>query len=210
MSSTKDGIMVVLSSPSGAGKTTLVKKISQQENFVISVSHTTRKPRTNEIDGKDYIFVSDKEFQNLIKNNKFLEYAKVFNNFYGSSKKNVIDNLESGKNVLFDIDWQGTEQLKNHKLNYKLITIFILPPSIKELNDRLMNRDTNDTKNILERMKQFSSDVLKWKQYDYAVINDNLDNCLKEIMDILNSRKKNLEIKYNKLKIIEHIKKLTN
>ena len=210
MPTQNDGIMIILSSPSGAGKTTLVKKLSEKDNYEISISHTTRQPRPNENQNEDYFFVDELEFKRLIKNEEFLEYAKVFNNFYGSSKKNVIDNLESGKNVLFDIDWQGTEQLKNHKLNYKLITIFILPPSIKELNDRLMNRDTNDTKNILERMKQFSSDVLKWKQYDYAVINDNLDNCLKEIMDILNSRKKNLEIKYNKLKIIEHIKKLTN
>ena len=112
MSSSKDGIMIILSSPSGAGKTTLVKKISKNEDFVISISHTTRKPRTKEVNGKDYIFISNKKFEELITKNEFLEYAKVFDNLYGSSKKNVINNLKNGKNVIFDIDWQGTSQIK--------------------------------------------------------------------------------------------------
>ena len=125
MSTNKDGIMLILSSPSGAGKTTLVKLLSKNKNFTISISHTTRKPRINEVKNKDYYFVSNEEFENLIKKNEFLEYAKVFNHFYGTSKTSVIDNLKNGKNVIFDIDWQGTEQIKNKKLNYKLITVFV-------------------------------------------------------------------------------------
>ena len=115
MSSIKDGMMVVLSSPSGAGKTTLVKKISLENNFQISISHTTRPPRTKEINGKDYFFVNKDKFEVLIKKDEFLEYAKVFENFYGSSKQAVIKNLDNGKNVIFDIDWQGTEQIKKKK-----------------------------------------------------------------------------------------------
>ena len=126
MSSEKDGIIVVLSSPSGAGKTTLVKKIAKENNFQISISHTTRKPRTNEENGKDYFFINEEEFKNLINNKAFLEYAKVFENYYGSSKTNVIEALNKGNNVIFDIDWQGTEQIKNQKLDYKIITFFIL------------------------------------------------------------------------------------
>ena len=122
MSLNKDGIVVILSSPSGAGKTTLVKKIAKENNYNISISHTTRQPRTNEIDGEDYFFISKEKFKALVKNDEFLEYAKVFENYYGSSKKWVIENLNEGKNVIFDIDWQGTEQIKNKKLNYKLIT----------------------------------------------------------------------------------------
>ena len=137
MSGNNEGIIVILSSPSGAGKTTLVKEISKRDNFNISVSHTTRKPRSNEIDGKDYYFVSEITFKNLINDDKFLEYAKVFKNYYGSSKDVVFKKLNNGENVIFDIDWQGTQQIRNQKLNYKIITIFILPPSRDELYNRL-------------------------------------------------------------------------
>ena len=141
MSSQNDGIVVILSSPSGAGKTTLVKLISKNKDFNISVSHTTRKPRSNEIDGKDYYFVNYENFETLIKNNQFLEYAKVFNNFYGTSKKPVLELLNSGKNVIFDIDWQGTKQIKSQNIKYKIITFFVLPPSKEILFKRLSNRD---------------------------------------------------------------------
>ena len=208
MSSSKDGIMIILSSPSGAGKTTLVKKISKEQNYIISISHTTRKPRTNEVDGKDYIFISNEEFNNLIRKNEFLEYAKVFDNLYGSSKQIVINALDNGKNVIFDIDWQGASQIKEKKLNYKLITFFILPPSRKELFERLMNRDMNDKSIALERMKQFDKDVLKWEDYDYAVINDDLESCYSEIVNIINSNISKKLIGYNKQKIENHIKKL--
>ena len=144
MSSNKDGIILVLSSPSGAGKTTLVKLLSKNRNFHISISHTTRKPRANEVQGKDYHFVDNNEFENFIKKDEFLEYAKVFNHFYGSTKATVINNLKSGKNVIFDIDWQGAEQIKNKKLKYKLITFFVLPPSKEVLFNRLSNRDMKD------------------------------------------------------------------
>ena len=129
MPSSNDGIMVILSSPSGAGKTTLVNLLSKKNKFEISISHTTRQPRANEIPNKDYFFVNEVEFQRLIKNEEFLEYAKVFKNYYGSTRSPVISNLNKGKNVLFDIDWQGADQIKNKKLDYKLITFFILPPS---------------------------------------------------------------------------------
>ena len=210
MSSSKDGIMIILSSPSGAGKTTLVKKISKNEDFVISISHTTRKPRTKEVNGKDYIFISNKNFEELITKNEFLEYAKVFDNLYGSSKKNVINNLKNGKNVIFDIDWQGTSQIKKKKLSFKLITFFILPPSRKELFQRLLNRDMNDKTTALDRMKQFDIDVLKWNEYDFAVINDDLEKCYIEIIKILKSFKENKSLKYNKKKIEKHIKGLLN
>ena len=206
MSSRKDGIMIILSSPSGAGKTTLVNKISESEKFIISVSHTTRKPRTNEVNGKDYIFISREEFEKLISKNEFLEYAKVFDNLYGSSINNVIKNLESGKNVIFDIDWQGTSQIKNKKLNFELITFFILPPSRNELFQRLLNRDMNDKNIALERMKQFDIDVLKWKDYDYTVINDDLENCYEEIINILKTHDLNKKYNFNKQKIEKHIK----
>ena len=210
MSSSKDGIMIILSSPSGAGKTTLVKKISKNEDFVVSISHTTRKPRTKEVNGKVYIFISNKKFEELITKNEFLEYAKVFDNLYGSSKKNVINNLKNGKNVIFDIDWQGTSQIKKKKLSFKLITFFILPPSRKELFQRLLNRDMNDKTTALDRMKQFDIDVLKWNEYDFVVINDDLEKCYLEIIKILKSFKENKSLKYNKKKIEKHIKDLLN
>ena len=207
MSSTKDGVMVILSSPSGAGKTTLVKKISLANNFQISISHTTRPPRTNEINGEDYFFVNKNKFEVLIKKKEFLEYAKVFKNYYGSSKQAVIKNLDNGKNVIFDIDWQGSEQIKKKKLNYKLITFFILPPSRKVLFERLSNRDMKD-KNIVERMKQFDQDILRWKNYDFVVINDELEKCYYEITNLLKSSINNLSETYDKKFIENHINNL--
>ena len=133
--------MYILSSPSGAGKTTLVKKISKNKNFLISISHTTRPPRQNEKNGRDYFFISKNNFKKLIKKQEFIEHAKVFDNYYGSSKGTIIKKLNEGKNIIFDIDWQGTRQIRNKKLKYKLLTIFILPPSKKELLSRLMKRE---------------------------------------------------------------------
>ena len=208
MSLDKDGIVVVLSSPSGAGKTTLVKKIAQENKFKISISYTTRKPRTNEINGKDYFFISEEEFKNLIKNDEFLEYAKVFENYYGSSKKQVFENLSKGENVIFDIDWQGTEKIKKQKLNYKLIPFFILPPSKSELFKRLKNRDMRDKNIVEERMKQFNEDIEHWENYDFVVINDNLDKCYNEIIKIINKKIENLEINFDNNIILNHIKKL--
>ncbi len=208
MSLGKDGIVVILSSPSGAGKTTLVKKIAQENNFKISISYTTRKPRTNEQNGKDYFFISEEEFENLIKNKQFLEYAKVFENYYGSSKSQVFENLNKGENVIFDIDWQGSEQIKKQKLNYKLITFFILPPSKLELFNRLKNRDMKDKNIVEERMKQFNEDIEQWENYDFVVINDDLEKCYNEIIRFINKKKESLDSNYDKNNILNHIKKL--
>ena len=209
MAEKKAGVIVILSSPSGAGKTTLVKKISSNKKFKISISHTTRKPRPNEKNGKDYFFINNKEFKKLIKSNKFLEYAKVFKNYYGSLKANVIKKLEKNKNVIFDIDWQGTKQIKNKRLKYKIISIFILPPSKKELYKRLLNRDQKDKKTASERMKQFKKDVMHWKDYDFTVINDKLDKCYKLINAYIDKQKRQKEkLKYDKKFIRNHIRKL--
>ena len=209
MAERKAGIIVILSSPSGAGKTTLVKKISSRNNFKISISHTTRKPRINEKDGKHYFFVKDKEFKKLIKQKKFLEYAKVFRNYYGSLKENVVEKLEKSENVIFDIDWQGTQQIKNIKLKHKIITIFILPPSKEELFNRLLKRDKKDQRIASERMKQFKTDITHWKDYDYTVINDKIEKCYKQIMSfIANQATNKKKSKYNKRRIKNHIKKL--
>ena len=210
MSSEKDGIIIILSSPSGAGKTTLVKKIAKENNFKISISHTTRKPRTNEEEGKDYFFVSEEEFKNLINKNSFLEYAEVFENYYGSSKINVIKALNEGQNVIFDIDWQGTEQIKNQKLNYNLVTFFILPPSKKELFNRLKNRDMKDKNIVEERMKQFNEDINHWVNYDCVVINDDLEKCYDEIINFINNKISKLDCSYDRTKIEKHLEKLRN
>ena len=210
MSSKKDGIMLILSSPSGAGKTTLVRLLSKNRDFHISISHTTRKPRINEIQDEDYHFVDNDKFKNLIKKDEFLEYAKVFNHFYGTTKTPVINNLKNGKNVIFDIDWQGTEQIKNKKLKYKLITFFVLPPSKKVLFDRLSNRDMKDKLIAEERMKVFSKDIQHWKNYDYVVINDNLQDCFNQICNLINSKIYNSTNDYSKELIQKHVKKLTS
>ncbi len=208
MSLQKRGAMIILSSPSGAGKTTLVKLISKNKNYFISISHTTRTPRLNETDGIDYIFIDKNHFQKLINDNEFLEYAKVFENYYGTSKKNIIDKLDEGKNVIFDIDWQGTEQIIKQKLNYKLISIFILPPSKKVLHERLSNRDMKDKLIVEERMKQFDKDILHWKNYNYVVINDDLKKCYEKIVNILDKELNNKKSDYDKAFVENHIKKL--
>ncbi len=209
MSGNNEGIIVILSSPSGAGKTTLVKEISKRNDFQISISHTTRKPRLNETEGKDYYFVSESEFKNLIDENKFLEYAKVFQNYYGSSKDVVFKKLNNAENVIFDIDWQGTKKIKSQKLNYKIVTIFILPPSRDELYNRLLNRDRNDEKIAKERMTQFNEDVLHWKDYDFVVINDDLENCYKKIIKFIKSTDNKKDPNYQRL-ISLHVESLIN
>ena len=202
--------MVILSSPSGAGKTTLVKLLSKNKNFYISVSHTTRKPRHTEIADKDYYFVNNEKFEQLIKNEEFLEYAKVFSHLYGTTRTPVIEKLEKGENVIFDIDWQGADQIKNKKLNYKLITFFILPPSKKVLFERLSNRDMKDKLIVEERMKEFSRDVLHWINYDYVIINDDLDDCYSKINNLIEAEINNGSKDYDKEYIRQHINLLTS
>ena len=209
MPSEKDGVMIILSSPSGAGKTTLTKKLSEIDNFEISISHTTRQPRHNETQNEDYFFVDEIEFKRLIKNEEFLEYAKVFNNFYGTTRTPIIDNLTKGKNVLFDIDWQGADQIKNKKLDYKLITFFILPPSKEVLFERLSKRHASDKLIAEERMKQFERDVLHWINYDYVVINNDLDECYNKITNLIDAVIKNGSKDYDLDYIRSHVDKLT-
>ena len=209
MPTNNDGVMIILSSPSGAGKTTLVGLLSQNPKFEISVSHTTRKPRQNEIQNKDYYFVSEYEFKRLIRNEEFLEYAKVFNNLYGTTRTPVIERLNKGKHVLFDIDWQGADQIKNKKLDYKLITFFILPPSKEVLFQRLSNRHMGDKSMVEERMNQFRHDVLHWINYDYVVVNDTLNNCFSKILNVIDAELSNGSKEYDKDFIRKHVEKLT-
>ena len=205
----KNGMMFVLSSPSGVGKTTLTKKLAKNNtNLTISISHTTRKPRSSEINGKDYYFVNKEEFNSLIKSNNFFEYAKIFNNYYGTSKEAVINDLSHGKDVLFDIDWQGTQQLKEIK-NLSLVTFFILPPNIEVLRNRLLKRHEGQTKLIEERMHKFSEEVSHWKEYNYVVVNDDLNSCYNNILNIIISEKKGINQKQNMNEITKKIKELS-
>jgi len=193
----KKGMMFVLSSPSGAGKTTLTKKIAANNiNFSISVSHTTRKPRPNEINGKEYYFVSKEEFDDLIKKNDFFEHANIFDNNYGTLKKPVLELLSQGKDVLFDIDWQGTKQLKKIR-NLSLITFFILPPNLKILRERLLNRHHGQKNLIKKRMAKFNEEMSHWNEYNYIVVNDKLDECYSQILNIIMSEKQGLRFKQN-------------
>ena len=209
MISDQTRMMIIISSPSGAGKTTLVKLLAERnENFEISISNTTRTPRKNEIDGKDYNFINKEKFNDLINTKSFYEYAKVFNNLYGTLKDPVIKNLSQGKDVLFDIDWQGTEQIKKLELKNKLISIFILPPNIETLRDRLSNRDMKDKLILKRRMSQFKDDVLHWKEYDYVVINNDLEKCYQAIMSIIDCEKKGKKFLSGQNKIEEKISEL--
>ncbi len=205
----KNGMMFVLSSPSGTGKTTLTKKLAEHNTeFAISISHTTRKPRPNEINGKDYHFVSTEKFNSLIKENNFYEYANIFDNYYGTLKNTVIKLLSQGKDVLFDIDWQGTQQLK--KINeLSIVTIFILPPNIKVLKNRLLNRHKGEEKLIEKRMNKFNEEVSHWNEYNYVVINDDLNICYDEILKIIKSEKKGIKQKQNFNEIKKKIDELT-
>ena len=185
MTASNGSKMLILSSPSGAGKTTLTKKIQQKyQNFKISVSHTTRKPRSNEVEGVDYFFTSHKEFEKKISNNDFYEYAKIFDNFYGTSRDSVNVLLKNNNDILFDIDWQGTQQLSKYE-ELSLIKIFILPPSKKELENRLITRNQDKEDTVIKRLKSYDSDIIHWSDYDYIIINDNLENCFKQIEKII-------------------------
>ena len=189
MSHDSNNIMVILSSPSGAGKTTISKKIQQKyQNFKISVSHTTRKPRSNEVEGIDYYFINESDFKNKVKNNEFYEYAKIFGNYYGTSKDSVLNLLKNKNDVLFDIDWQGTQQLSKFK-ELNLLKIFILPPNKEELKKRLIQRNQDKLNIVEERLKAYDTDSAHKKDYDFVVINDNLEDCFKEVEKIILMKK---------------------
>ena len=192
----KKGMMFVLSSPSGAGKTTLTKKLAaNNNNLSISISHTTRKPRPNEVNGKDYFFVSNSKFEKLIVEKKFFEHANIFENNYGTLKQPVEDLIRSGKDVLFDIDWQGTQQLSKFK-NLRLIKIYLIPPNKDELKKRLIKRNQDSPKEVERRFKAYDKDIHHWKDYDYIIINKNLENCYKQIENIILTNK-NKSIKFS-------------
>ena len=189
----KENIMVILSSPSGVGKTTITKKIQQKyKTFKISVSHTTRLPRSNEVNGVDYNFISNKEFEDLIKRGEFYEYAKIFENYYGTLKKNV-DDLIKKNDIIFDIDWQGTKQLSKFT-NLRLIKIYLITLNKIELKERLIKRNQNSNEEVEKRFKAFEEDVKHWKDYDYIIINKNLDTCFKQIEKIIFNYKNKFSI----------------
>ncbi len=186
-----ENVMVVLSSPSGVGKTTITKKLQQKyQSFKISVSHTTRSPRSNEVDGVDYHFVSIKKFEELIKEKKFYEYAKIFENYYGTLKKDV-DEVIKKNDLLFDIDWQGTKQLSNFK-NLKMIKIYLITSNKNDLKNRLIKRNQNSIEEIEKRFNSFDEDIKHWNDYDYIIINENLDICFKQIESIINNFKRKI------------------
>ena len=189
MSHDGENIMVILSSPSGVGKTTLTKKIQQKyPSFKISVSHTTRPPRSNEVNGVDYHFVSMEKFKELIKQKKFYEYAEIFENYYGTLKANV-DQTIIDNDIIFDIDWQGTKQLSKFK-NLNLIKIYLITDNKDELKKRLIKRDQNTSEEVEKRFKSFDDDIKHWNDYDYVIINKNLDVCFKQIEKIIDNNKK--------------------
>jgi guanylate kinase len=193
-----ENIMVILSSPSGAGKTTLTKKLQQKyNNFKISVSHTTRPPRSNEVDGVDYNFITKKKFEDLINDKEFYEYAKIFDNYYGTLKKNV-DKILKKNDIIFDIDWQGTKQLSKFK-ELKLVKLYLITDSKSELKKRLLNRDQNTKEEVEKRFNSFDEDVKHWKDYDYIIINKNLEVCFKQIEKIITSYKNNLSSSFRKV-----------
>ena len=189
MTSSNGSIMLILSSPSGAGKTTLTKKIQQKyQNFKISVSHTTRISRSNEVEGIDYFFINHKEFEKKINNEDFYECAKIFDNYYGTSKDSVNKLLQGNNDILFDIDWQGTQKLSKFK-ELKLIKIFLLPPNKEELKKRLIQRNQDDINIISKRLKAYDSDICHWSDYDYVIINNSLEHCFSQIEKIILSEK---------------------
>ena len=191
MSSAGENIMLILSSPSGVGKTTLTKKIQQKYNsFKISVSHTTRKPRSNEVDGVDYNFVSQSEFEDLIKKGEFYEYAKIFENYYGTLKSQV-DNLIKKNDLIFDIDWQGTKQLSKFN-NLEFIKIYLIAESKEELKKRLIKRNQNTNVEIEKRFRSFDEDIKYWHDYDFIIINKNLEVCFKQIENIILTHKQKI------------------
>ena len=186
-----ENVMVILSSPSGVGKTTITKKLQQKyQSFKISVSHTTRSPRSNEVDGVDYNFVSIKKFEELIKEKKFYEYAKIFENYYGTLKKNVDESIKKN-DLLFDIDWQGTKQLSNFK-NLRMIKIYLITSNKNDLKNRLVKRNQNSLREIENRFNAFDEDIKHWNDYDYIIINENLDICFKQIESIINNFKRKI------------------
>ena len=189
MNPLEENIMVILSSPSGVGKTTITKKLQQKhQNLKISISYTTRPPRSNEIDGVDYNFISKKKFEELINKRNFYEYAKIFENYYGTLKKNVDETIKKN-DIIFDIDWQGTKQLTSFR-NLNIIKIYLITNSKSELKKRLLKRDQNTKEEVEKRFNSFDEDIKHWNDYDYILINKNLEACFKQVEQIILNHKK--------------------
>ncbi len=183
------GFMFVLSSPSGAGKTTLSRLLMQRDKYLtMSISCTTRPKRPGEKDGEDYHFVSKKEFQKMEKNGEFLESAEVFGHFYGTPKENVLEALEQGIDVLFDIDWQGTQQISN-LMPTDVVSVFILPPSMEELELRLRKRAQDEEETVRYRMSRALEEISHWQDYDYVVVNQDLEESLQKVYAILRAER---------------------
>ena len=190
MGVSKKGILVILSSPSGAGKTSIARALVEgNENFLFSVSATTRKSRPGEVDGKEYHFLTVDQFRQKINDGQFLEHAKVFGNLYGTPLKAVRDSISQGQNVIFDVDWQGGKQIRSSALSKFVISIFILPPSIKELHERLMNRAQDSSETVKDRMRKSIDEIMHWKEYDYVIVNRDFDKTLREVESIIISEK---------------------
>ena len=190
MGISKKGILVILSSPSGAGKTSIARALVKgNENFLFSVSATTRKSRPGEVNGREYDFLTVDQFRQKIKEGQFLEHAKVFGNLYGTPLQAVRDSISQGKSVVFDVDWQGGKQIRSSSLSKFVISIFILPPSIKELHDRLMNRAQDSSETVKDRMKKSIDEIMHWKEYDYVIVNRDFDKTLREVESIITSEK---------------------
>ena len=202
----RKGLVLVISSPSGAGKTTICKKIIQEVDGIdLSVSVTTRKIRKDEIEGKDYFFRNDSEFETLVKNDEFLEHANVFGFSYGTLKKEVISKIEKGIDIIVDIDWQGTRQIQNHIPN-DIVKVFILPPSIKELENRLGNRASEDKKNFLKRMSEARKEISHYLEYDFVIINKEINLAVSQIKSILISERLRRYRDLNLEHIVEKLK----
>ena len=190
MGASKKGILVILSSPSGAGKTSIARALVKgNENFLFSVSATTRKSRPGEVNGREYDFLTVDQFRQKIKEGQFLEHAKVFGNLYGTPVQAVRDSISQGKSVVFDVDWQGGKQIRSSSLRKFVISIFILPPSIEELHDRLMNRAQDSSETVKDRMKKSIDEIMHWKEYDYVIVNRDFDKTLREVESIITSEK---------------------
>ena len=184
------GVLVILSSPSGAGKTSIARAlVEENKNFSFSVSATTRKSRPGEVNGREYHFLTVNEFEERIDNRQFLEHAKVFGNLYGTPLQPVLECINSGKDLIFDVDWQGGKQIRDSSLSKFVISIFILPPSIKALQERLMKRAQDSSDTVKDRMKKSIGEIMHWKEYDYVIVNSNFEQTLHEVKSIITSEK---------------------
>ena len=184
------GLMLVLSSPSGAGKTTMTKRLlATDPQISLSVSATTRKPRTGEIEGQDYQFVDQDRFDHMVKTGQFMEWATVFGNRYGTPREPVERTLGEGRDILFDVDWQGTQQLRESQSGGDLVSIFLLPPSLEELESRLKSRASDSAEVITQRMSRAADEISHWAEYDYILVNDDPGQCLHEIRSILTTER---------------------